>query len=131
LLKWQVYVPQDYQRNRPPGVFVYINPDGWGGIPDQWKPVFANEFAGAAYISGSAFWGDRMPDRAEALRRKYHVFITGTDDKAKKAVRRDYESYKDDGVQNVKLIFENGRFGKIPSTQRIEEALRYLDSHLA
>jgi hypothetical protein len=192
-LKWQIYVPQNYQRDRPPGLFVYINPDGWGGIPDQWKPLFdaqnliwigANrgsgppsetrdvytalfgsrilgvdysidldrvyvgssgraastalnvllrdsEITGAVYISGSAFWGDQMPDRAEILRRKYYVFITGSDDQAKTVVRRDYESYKSDGVQNVKLIFETGRLGKIPEAELIEEALQFLDSHLA
>jgi hypothetical protein len=43
---------------------------------------------------------------------------------------REYESYKEGGVQNVKLIFENGPFGKIPPTQHVEEASRFLDSRL-
>ena len=38
-LRWQVYVPDAYSGERPPGVFVFLDPKGWGGIPDQWRPV--------------------------------------------------------------------------------------------
>jgi len=38
-LRWQVYVPDTYSNARPPGVFVFLDPRGWGGIPDQWRPV--------------------------------------------------------------------------------------------
>ena len=191
-LQWQVYVPQTYRPDRPPGVFVFIDPKGWGGIPDKWRPVFdrynliwigwkmnernppqlkrvlttrlskdaleadyavdlnrlyvgsaggsaltavnvlisANEFVGAVYMSGSLYWGDTKPPQLDLLRRKYHVFITGSNDEAKQTVRRDYESYKKDGIENAKLIFETGRLRDMPEPEHIDEAIRYLDSRL-
>ncbi len=191
-LQWQVYVPETYRPDRPPGVFVFIDPKGWGGIPDKWRRVFdghnliwigakmnernppqlkrvlttrwskdvleanyaidlnrlyvgsagssaltavnvllaANEFMGAVYISGSLYWGDDKPQTLDQLKRKHHVFITGTNDKAKSSVRRDYESYKKDGIENAKLIFETGRLREMPEPEHIDEAIRYLDSRL-
>jgi len=191
-LQWQVYVPETYRPGRPPGVFVFIDPRGWGGIPDKWRPVFdshnliwigakmnernppeikrvlttrlskdvlegdyavdlnrlyvgcagsgaltavnvllsANEFMGAVYMSGSLYWGDNKPQTLDQLRRKHHVFITGSNDEAKKTVRRDYESYKKDGIENAKLIFETGRLRDMPEPEHIDEAIRYLDSRL-
>lgn len=192
-LQWQVYVPERYDRRRPAGVFVFIDPNGWGGMPDQWRQVFdnhnmiwigaksdqrnppearkvwaailgsraieqdyaidlnrlyigssgsnamtavntmlfANEFVGAVYMSGSMYWGSIDPEKLEALRRKHHVFITGTNDKAKTSVRADYENYKKDGIENVKLIFEMNRLGKMPKPEHMDEAIRYLDSRLS
>jgi len=185
-------VPETYQRVRPPGIFVFVDPKGWGGIPDKWRPVFdshnliwigakmternppqlkrvittrlskdvlevdyavdlnrlyvgsagsgaltavnvllsANEFMGAVYMSGSLYWGDNKPETLDQFKRKHHVFITGTNDKAKSSVRRDYESYKKDGIENTKLIFETGRLRGMPEPEHIDEAIRYLDSHL-
>jgi hypothetical protein len=39
-LRWQVFVPETYDPSRPAGVFVFLDPGGWGGIPDEWRPVF-------------------------------------------------------------------------------------------
>jgi len=189
-LQWQVYVPESFTTDRPPGVFVFIDPDGWGGMPDQWRQVFensnliwiganatsrkppaikqvwqailaaqaiegsypvdlnrlyigstgggalialnvllsANNFTGAVYISGSHHWDQIKPEQLENLRRKRHVFITGTNDRAKVMVRRDYGLYKDDGIQYAKLIYETDRRITIPEPKHIDEALRYLDS---
>jgi len=41
-LRWQVFVPENYDSARPPGVFVFLDPRGWGGIPDEWRPVFTD-----------------------------------------------------------------------------------------
>ena len=41
-LKWQMYVPETYNAARPPGVFVFLDPNGYGGMPDQWRAVFEN-----------------------------------------------------------------------------------------
>ncbi len=41
-LRWQIFVPETYDSSRPPGVFVYLDPRGWGGIPDQWRSVFTD-----------------------------------------------------------------------------------------
>ena len=41
-LKWQLYVPETYNAARPPGVFVFLDPNGYGGMPDQWRAVFEN-----------------------------------------------------------------------------------------
>jgi hypothetical protein len=40
-LQWQTYVPETYDRSNAPGIFVYIDPDGNGVIPDQWRQTFA------------------------------------------------------------------------------------------
>ena len=39
-LEWQLYVPESYEPERPAGLFVYVDPDGQGRIPDGWQPVF-------------------------------------------------------------------------------------------
>lgn len=39
-LDWQVYVPYNYDPAYPPGVFIYLDPNRYGGIPDPWVPVF-------------------------------------------------------------------------------------------
>ncbi len=39
-LQWQLYVPESYDPDRPPGLFVYVDPDGHGRIPDDWPAVF-------------------------------------------------------------------------------------------
>jgi len=189
-LQWQVYVPETFNADRPPGVFVFVDPDGWGGMPDKWRQVFdnsnliwvgasatsrnpsvikqvwqailgaqtiegsypvdlnrmyigstgggalvalnvllaANNFTGAIYMSGSQYWGQLDPEKLVNLQRKRHVFITGTNDKAKTAIRHDYESYKKDGIENTKLIFETGRLPSMPDPEHMTEALQYLDS---
>ena len=40
-LQWQLYVPENYAPERPAGLFVYIDPDGHGRIPEGWPAVFA------------------------------------------------------------------------------------------
>lgn len=188
-LEWQVFVPHNFDASRPPGVFVYLDPRGWGGIPDAWMPVFsernliwigprrnaafntsaqhapvtilslraiegkypidlnriyigssgghavtslnaqltANEIRGAVYIRGAAMWQSLEEDRLAMLQRKRHVFITGTNDKAKNEIRRAYAKYKSLGIENTKLIFATRRLGPMPERGQIEEALRYLD----
>lgn len=39
-LAWQVYVPATYQVQSPPGVVVFVDPNGGGAIPDEWRSVF-------------------------------------------------------------------------------------------
>jgi hypothetical protein len=191
-LRWQVYVPEHYQRQRPPGVFVFVDPNGWGGIPDELRPVFdqhnliwigantnerrptetkriwtsilaskalegeyvidlnrlyvgssgataltavnvlmlANQHSGAVFFRGSQYWHGGQPEGIDNLRRKYFVFITGTNDKAKTEIRKDYERYKKDGMEHSKLIFEMKSLGRTPSTAQMDEAIRYLDSRL-
>lgn len=191
-LQWQVYVPENYQRQRPPGVFVFFDPNGWGGIPDELRAVLdthnliwigakvnvrnptetrrvwtsilgsralqgdyavdlnrlyvgsggnramtavnflisANEYSGAIFFRGSQYWQGRKLEGIDNLRRKHYVFITGTNDKAKTVIRKDYENYKNDGVENVKLIFEMQALGQMPNPEQLDEAIRYLDSHL-
>lgn len=189
-LRWEVYVPYDYDAHRPAGVFVYVDPQDWGGMPDRWREVFnkrnmiwvgvnlsdrrrsemkriwaailgsralekqyeidlnrlyigssgdaatiavnvmmsAGEFVGAVYISGSLYWEQGLPPQIEGFRRKYHVFITGSNDKAQPAIRRDIKLYEKDGVTNVKLIYRPAGLRGGPSAEDIDEALQYLDS---
>jgi len=191
-LQWQVYVPENYQRQKPPGIFIFIDPRGWGGMPDELRTVIdkhnliwigakvnernptetkriwtsilasrflqgeyavdlnrlyvgssgdraitalnflmsANEYSGAIFFRGSQYWHGDEPDDIENLRRKHYVFVTGTKDKAKTTIRRDYEKYKKDGFENVKLIFEMGSIGAMLNPEQMDEAIRYLDSHL-
>jgi hypothetical protein len=56
---------------------------------------------------------------------------TQADHKAKTEIRKDYERYKRDGVEHSKLIFEMESLGTTPSPDHMDEAIRYLDSHLA
>jgi len=191
-LQWQVYVPEKYQRQKPPGIFIFIDPKGWGGMPDELRPVIdrhnliwigarvnersptevkriwtsilasraiqgeyavdlnrlyvgssgaqartvlgflmsANEYSGAIFFRGSQYWHGGMPDQIDNLRRKHYVFVTGSNDKAKTTIRGDYQNYKNDGFENVKLIFEMGSIGAMPNSEQMDEAIRYLDSHL-
>lgn len=188
-LQWQTYVPYNYDPSRPPGVFIYLDPNRYGGIPDPlvavmnqhnliwvgpktsdrrqsaeqavWHAIlglravegeyaidlnriyigssrdttvtgfraylFANEIRGAVYYRGSAMWASIGDDQLEQLRRKRHVFITGTNDSAKELVRRDYEAYAEAGIENVKLIFDTKRIEAVPGPQHIDEAIRFLD----
>lgn len=191
-LQWQLYVPDNYDRQRPAGVLVFVDPGGWGGMPDAFRPVFdshnmiwiganrtgrnssdtkliwtailasrviqqdyvidlnrmyigsagsgagaalnamltASEFTGALYIGGSAYWDKIQPDYLDNLRRKYYVFLTGTKDKEKAKIRSEYESYKKDGIENVKLIFDMQGPGATARPEHLDEAFRYLDSRL-
>jgi hypothetical protein len=188
-LQWQVYVPYDYDPERPPGVFIYLDPNRYGGIPDPlvavmnehnliwvgprtsdrrqnddqkvWHAIlglravegeyainldriyiassrdttptafraylFANEISGAVYFRGSAMWLSIDDDQLEQLRRKRHVFITGTNDKAKNQVRQHYEDFRKAGIENVKLIFDTRRIEETPEPRHIDEAIRFLD----
>ena len=190
-LRWQVYVPDTYTGERPPGVFIFLDPKGWGGLPDQWRSIFIdhnliwvgpnenerqptmekqvwhailglraieqqydidlnrvyigsslqkalvslnaqlfiNDFRGAIYMRGSVMWQTLEPDMLEMLQRKRHVFITGTNDAAKSQVRSDFESYKEAGITNVKLIFDTQRIGDLPDADHMTEAIRFLDDH--
>lgn len=189
ILDWQVFVPHNYDPARPPGVFIYLDPNRYGGIPDPWISVFnernliwvgprsgnrrpdaeadlwhaivglraiegqyaidlnriyigssrnttltafytyltANEIRGAVYMRGSAMWRTIEDEQLEQLRRKRHVFITGTNDEAKTQIRQHYESYKDAGIEGVKLIFDTKRIEAVPKPEHIEEAIRFLD----
>jgi hypothetical protein len=191
-LQWQVYVPENYQRQRPPGVFVFIDPNGWGGMPDELRPVLdrhnliwigakanernptekkrvwvsmlaskalqaeyaidlnrlyvgssgeraitavnvlmsANQHSGAIFFRGSHYWLGGKPEGIDNLRRKHYVFITGSNDKAKTDIRKDYERYRNDGVENAKLIYDMKSVGRTPGADHMDEAIRYLDSRL-
>lgn len=191
-LQWQVYVPETYTPDRPAGLFVYIDPDGQGRIPDSWQEVFdrhnviwigvrqtqrkiseqkrvwqailgsraiekdysidmrrlylggyadtvpsvintlltANEFSGAIYIRGSLFSPRFTPDHIQSLQRKYHVFMTGTDDERKGQIQADYEAYRNQGISNVKLIFDTQRLGATPQLEYMDEAFGFLDARL-
>jgi predicted esterase len=109
---------------------LYIGSSGNGAMTALNTMLYANEIVGAVYMSGSMYWGSIDPERLESLRRKYHVFITGTNDKAKATVRADFEKYKKDGIENVKLIFEMDRLGNMPEPEHMDEAIRYLDSRM-
>jgi hypothetical protein len=71
-VQWQVYVPENYDRNRPAGVFVFVDPAGWGGMPDPYRPVFdglnmiwigANGI-GAGISGRKALWMTILGERA-------------------------------------------------------------------
>jgi hypothetical protein len=191
-LEWQVYVPATYDPARAAGVFVFVDPDGWGGMPDEYRALFdrrnmiwigarrtvlspkparlvwkailayraidkdyaidlnrlyigsrgdgafiavnallkANEFAGAIYMNGSYFWGEQSAPELDVARRKHYVFITGTNDQAKVQVRNDYGYYRDDGVQQAKLIYDTKKLADPPQAEHLDEALAFLDSRL-
>ena len=88
----------------------------------------SGDFVGAVYISGSRYWEGDPPPQIDTFRRKYEVYITGSNDKAQAGIRRDIESYKKDGVTNIKLIYRPEGLRGGPSAEDINEALTYLDS---
>jgi hypothetical protein len=189
-VQWQLFVPETYDPERPPGVFIFIDPDGWGGMPDLYRQLFtsrnmiwigarsnernpdatrnmvkammaqryldqnyavdlnrlnigssgdgaravisvllrSNDFNGAIYINGSAYWNG-LPDNFDSLLRKPQVFIIGSGDKLWDQVRRDYDNYKKDGIENVELIYRSGTIRGWPDVEQMDEALAYLDAH--
>lgn len=90
----------------------------------------ANEFSGAVYIRGSFYSDNLTDDNIQGLQRKYHVFITGTNDPAKGKVRSDYKACQENGIADVKLIFDTKRIDAMPRPDQMDEALRFLDSRL-
>ena len=39
LLTWEIYVPENYQPDNPPGLMVYISPTPSGEIPRDWETI--------------------------------------------------------------------------------------------
>ena len=188
-LQWRVFVPETYDQGNPPGLFVFIDENGWGGMPDQYRQLIthrnliwigatnigrgspevkkmllalmaervidlgymvnrnrmyvgssgadattainvmlkSNDFAGAVFIDGSAYWAGGKPPNFELLVNKYYAFIAGASDKSWSGVRRDSASYKKDGIQHVKVLDRPGHLGDWPDVDHIDEALAYLD----
>jgi len=60
-LQWQVYVPENYDRQRPAGAFVFVDPNGWGGMPDQFRPVF--DSLNMIWIGANRTGFDKSPTR--------------------------------------------------------------------
>ena len=42
-LSWQIYVPDNYDASRPPGVLVYVSPTRKGGPPRRWNEALREE----------------------------------------------------------------------------------------
>ncbi len=38
-ISWQVYLPQNYSPDNPPGLLVYISPSNSGKIPEDWQAI--------------------------------------------------------------------------------------------
>lgn len=191
-LQWQVYVPENYERQRPAGAFVFVDPNGWGGMPDQFRPVFdslnmiwiganrtgsgknptrptwmtilgsraiqqdyaidlnrlylggtgegvltavnamlaSSEFAGIVQISGSVDVADIPENALDTLRRKYFVFMTSNNDKARITMRADYDNYRKAGLYNSKLLYDVNGSRNVATPELLDEAFRYLDSRL-
>ena len=86
----------------------------------------ANEFTGGIYTRGSFFSPKLTPDHIEALQRKAHVFVTGTNDNYKRQIESNYRSYQQQGISKVKLLFDNQRIGDVGSPEQMDEAFRFL-----
>lgn len=189
-VQFQVYVPPGYDPGNPPGVFVFLDPRGWGGIPDFYWQLFsernliwigpkynernpketkklfqvliaerligieyavnlnrlyvggsgdsvltalnvllgANQFKGALYTNGSAYWHNGRPENFEYLLRKTHVFLVGRGDDRWQRVRGDYQNYKEDGISNTHLITADSVIRDWPDVEQMAEALSILDA---
>ena len=42
-INWQVYVPEAYDPDKPPGILVYVSPMPLGQMPNGWQPLFDEE----------------------------------------------------------------------------------------
>ncbi len=63
-LSWQIYVPQDYSPDNPPGVFVYISPSKKGSLPRGWGRVMSEK--NYIYISMNGA-GNKVPANQRIL----------------------------------------------------------------
>lgn len=61
-INYQVYVPESYDPEEPPGVLVYVSPMPLGQMPNGWQPLFDDE--NLIYISA-----DRSGNRTLTKRR--------------------------------------------------------------
>ena len=62
-VQWQVFVPETYDSSRPPGVFIFVDPNGWGGMPDQYRQLFTSR----NMIWIGARGGERNPETARKM----------------------------------------------------------------
>ncbi len=90
--------------------------------------LMVNDFAGAIYIRGSVFSPALASNYQQAMQRKYHVFMTGTDDLQKDRIRGDHDAYLRNGFYNSKLIFDTQRLGPVPKPELLDEAVGFFDA---
>ena len=63
MIDWRVYVPRDYNPQRPPGVLVWISSIDWGGVPDRWQTLMDKHnliWIGANYAGADAPAQERL-----------------------------------------------------------------------
>lgn len=85
-------------------------------------------FKGGLFMSGAAFWGDKMPAKIDVVRQNRFVFLSGSNDVARTKVARTAESYRAAGVDNVELIVVPNMRQELPGPSYFETAINYLDS---
>lgn len=67
-LSWDLYVPENYNEENPPGIIVFISPLKSGKVPKPWKPVL-DQF-NMIYISANGA-GNKVP----AFRRMMNALL--------------------------------------------------------
>ena len=102
-ITWSLYVPPDYDPDKPPGIFVFISPIKDGTIRPRWRRVFDQH--NMIYISASGA-GNYVPSK----RRFYHSAL---------AVKTVQSLYKTD--ERVRIISGFSGGGRMSS--RILELL--------
>ena len=80
---WSVYVPANYQSDKPYGIFVYISSSDTGEIPHPWIPVFdrhnliwvgPNHAGNRVYPKINTLWRHALAlESVNQIKKRYHV----------------------------------------------------------
>ncbi len=84
-------------------------------------------FMGGIYIGGAELW-EMESSKIGLISSNHHVFITGSDGRAARNVKRVFKAYKDAGIENTLLLTVPNMRRKLPDERRFMQAIEYLDS---
>ncbi|MCZ6890062.1 MAG: hypothetical protein O7H39_16370, partial [Gammaproteobacteria bacterium] len=102
---------------------IYVSGfSGGGRIASIVAAEHADLFNGAIYNSGANFLADAEQSHLDFMRRNRYVFISGTGDFNLRDTRLVHNSYKNAGIENIKLIVINGMGHENPDARHFSEA---------
>ncbi len=108
---------------------IYIaGMSGGGRIASQTATRFPHMFTGALYIAGVDFWTETEKPWLDFISRNRYVFLTGSRDFNRRAVRKVFKQYQKAGVKQALLMDLNGYGHHNPNAEQLVAALGFLDS---
>ena len=103
---------------------------GGGRVTSIVAIEFAQLFKGAIFICGVNPPVAEQPVLLDLIQQNRFVFLTGSKDFNKNETKKVYSTYRDLGVQNIKLMVIPHMSHRNPDALEFEEAIRYLDADL-